>query len=190
MLEPVTIPLSKPITVIDQEYTSVTLRPPVAKDINKAGYPLKFTAEGGTDVVAPAMSRMIATLGGIITPENVDGLPAYDWQQCCLTVMGFFAPPAGVKPLLDTIKFKEPTGKDIAEAGYPLKFSPAGTDIDAVAMSRMIGVLTGLGADDVDRIAGYDWQDCCLTVVGFFAPPATRKISSGDTSNSPAGGAT
>ena len=96
MSEPVTIALSRPIRMIDDMRTTITLNEPTGKQIAKAGYPLIFSADGVTEFNAASMSKMIAAIGNF-TEEAVDRLPAYDWQNCALAVMGFFAPPENPK---------------------------------------------------------------------------------------------
>lgn len=92
MNEPVTVKLTRPLIIIDQPVTSLTLREPTGKDIVASGYPLKFTAEGGTEVDAAAMSKLIARIGNVPI-RAMEAIPGADWQSCCLVTMGFFAPP-------------------------------------------------------------------------------------------------
>lgn len=92
MADPVVVKLTRPLMIIDQSVTSLTLREPTGKDMVECGYPLKFNAEGGTEVDAKSMSKLIAKIGNL-TLLAMDALPAADWQACCLVTMGFFALP-------------------------------------------------------------------------------------------------
>ena len=89
MSETVTISLSRPIVNIDQTLTSVTIREPTGKDIAAAGYPLRFGADGVTEVDAKVMNTLIARLANL-TVRAMDTMPAGDWQNCCLVTMSFF----------------------------------------------------------------------------------------------------
>ncbi len=93
MVDTVTVKLTRPVVNIDQTITSVTLRQPTGRDLVACGYPLKFTAEGGTEVDAASMHKLIGRIGNI-SNLAMDNLPAADWQACCLECMGFFAIPA------------------------------------------------------------------------------------------------
>jgi hypothetical protein len=100
MNDPVTIKLSRPLVIIDQPVTSLTLREPTGRDIVASGYPLKFSGEGGTEVHADAMSKLIARIGNVPV-RAMEAMPATDWQACCLEVMGFFALPASLETSSD-----------------------------------------------------------------------------------------
>jgi hypothetical protein len=96
MADPVTIQLSRPLNVIGTDRTSLDLREPTGKDITAAGYPIRFT-DAGTEVDAKSMSRLIAQVASV-PAANIDMLPACDWQQACLALMGFFAPQERTEP--------------------------------------------------------------------------------------------
>jgi Phage tail assembly chaperone proteins, E, or 41 or 14 len=68
---------------------------------------------------------------------------------------------------------REPTGNDLVAAGYPLSFGVGNrTEVDAGAMTRLIGKVSGIPEANVGMLPACDWQACCLVVMGFFAPPA------------------
>jgi hypothetical protein len=71
-----------------------------------------------------------------------------------------------------TLSLREPTGNDLVEAGYPLSFGTGTrTEVDAAAMTRLIGKVAGTPEVNIRMLAACDWQACCLAVMGFFAMP-------------------
>jgi hypothetical protein len=93
MIDPVAVRLSRPLTAIDQTFVELKVREPTGDDLIRAGYPLRFADNGTTEVDAAAMSRLIGVCAGIPS-TSVASMPARDWQQICLVLMSFFAPPA------------------------------------------------------------------------------------------------
>lgn len=89
MSESVTITLSRPLINIDQTLTSVTLREPTGKDMVATGYPIRFGADGSSEVDAKAMNSLIARIGNL-SIRAMESMPAGDWQNCCLVTMSFF----------------------------------------------------------------------------------------------------
>lgn len=95
MTEPVTVTLSRPLTVIDQERTSLTIREPLADDLAICGLPFRVSGGEAVDINADAVKKLIARLAGI--PANAAGkLPAIDYMACLPVIMGFFGaePPS------------------------------------------------------------------------------------------------
>ncbi len=84
----IVVPLSRPLKVIDQTLTELSLREMTGEDLSDAGYPTRFTAKGATEFDAPAMTRMIARLAGVpLTAANA--LPARDWNRCAMAISAF-----------------------------------------------------------------------------------------------------
>jgi hypothetical protein len=76
------------IRVIDRDFPELTLRDPVGGDLAAAGYPMRFTGKGATEIDTDATAALIARLAGV--PRTaIDALPIGDWQACMQAVTGF-----------------------------------------------------------------------------------------------------
>jgi hypothetical protein len=85
---PATVKLSRTIRVIDRDFAELTLRDPVGGDLAAAGYPMRFTGKGATEIDADATATLIARLAGV--PRTaVDALPIADWQACMVVITAF-----------------------------------------------------------------------------------------------------
>lgn len=101
MSDPVTVPLSKPITAHGEEVAALTLQPPTTRQIIELGLPtLIVTNAGGdvglevrTQVVARYVSRLAA-----IPMSSVEALAPADFSACTGAVMGFFGESGAVTP--------------------------------------------------------------------------------------------
>lgn len=88
------------------------------------------------------------------------------------------------------LTFREPNGKDLVVAGYPIRFGDGdATEIDARATTILIARLASIPVDSAERLAVPDWVACMRTVMGFFGVRAPAATSSTDTSSAPASGA-
>ena len=86
---PAALLLSRPVQVLGQMVTSVSLREGNGLDISEAGFPMRFGREGETSIDGKAMTRMIARLAG--WPEtSVQAMSFGDWSACAGIVAGFF----------------------------------------------------------------------------------------------------
>lgn len=86
------VTLSHPLRVLKDDVAELTFREPTGADLVKCGYPMRFNGDGMTEVVTPAMSKMIAALAGI-PPVSVERLSVPDWNACMTVVMDFFGAP-------------------------------------------------------------------------------------------------
>jgi len=72
------------------------------------------------------------------------------------------------------LSFREPTGGDLCESGYPFKLS-RGSDgetvrlFDAPAITQLISRLASVPLSAAKALGVLDWNDCMDTVAGFFA---------------------
>jgi len=74
------------------------------------------------------------------------------------------------------LKFREPTGGDIARAGNPviLDFSkdPPGFTYDVKAMELMMAMLAAVPPTTIKAMHPKDWENGALMLAGFFVPDA------------------
>lgn len=74
------------------------------------------------------------------------------------------------------LKFREPTGGDIARTGNPvvLDFSkdPPGFNYDAKAMEAMMSTLAAVPPSTIRALHPKDWQNGAIMLAGFFVPDA------------------
>ena len=96
-----TIPLSRPIRVIDRDVAALTLREPTGKDLVRAGYPVRIHGGGAVEVDAGAMTKMIARLADV-PADSIERLAAPDWNACMAVVMGFFGASTAPTSSTDT----------------------------------------------------------------------------------------
>lgn len=101
---PVTIKLSKPITIAGAEAGELNLREPLGANVRLCGETHTFQYPGGeaaaiTRVDTEVIARYIATLAGI-SPAAVNQLAAPDFNACEVAILGFFRPgaPASSSP--------------------------------------------------------------------------------------------
>jgi hypothetical protein len=74
-----------------------------------------------------------------------------------------------LEELRQTITLREPTGDDLEQAGYPMRFDPKGrTEIDTPSMSKMIARLAGIPDTAVSGMAASDWSKCSTRIAGFL----------------------
>jgi hypothetical protein len=94
------------------------------------------------------------------------------------------------KTEIHEIKLREPTGRDVREAGVPLIFSADGTfRVDAQSMAAMVARLSDHSLATLDELSVGDWMRCQEAVLPFFGEEApTAAPSSGDASTSPGSG--
>jgi hypothetical protein len=85
---PATVKLSRTVRVIDRDFAELTLRDPVGGDLAAAGYPMRFTGKGTTEIDTDATATLIARLAGV--PRTaIDALPVVDWQSCMVAITAF-----------------------------------------------------------------------------------------------------
>ena len=86
--EKTTVTLSKPIEHAGDEIVEISLREMTTADITKCGYPIQILDGGASLPNAPAISALIARLGGL-PPSVVGKLSARDFNACMGVVLGF-----------------------------------------------------------------------------------------------------
>jgi hypothetical protein len=80
--------------------------------------------------------------------------------------------------MVSSFTLRDPTGKDMAEAGYPTRFDSVGnTTIDARVMTRFIARLAGVPVTAVEEMSGADWNRCALEVMDFLGGGAAESSS-------------
>jgi hypothetical protein len=94
--DPLTVNLSKPITVIGQTVSQLTLVPPLGFQLMKAGATLRIITATGSDEVSveinpAAMGKMISACFNIPF-RTVEDLPAVDFMACSSKLMPFLVP--------------------------------------------------------------------------------------------------
>ena len=92
-MNPITVPLQAPLKTPRGMESALTLRPMTGKDLRQAGYPFAFRADGGTEIIAPALGNMIALLASVPS-ATVDAMTPADFNACAMAIMGFFTPAA------------------------------------------------------------------------------------------------
>ena len=104
------------------------------------------------------------------------------------TTITLSKPIIAIDQTFASLTLRDPVGEDLA-GGYPVRFSGDGkTEIDATAMTILIGRLAGVPRSSVAKLPLGDWNECMKAVMDFLAP--TAPTSSTDISNAPASGAT
>lgn len=91
------IPLKKPITAHGEQVNSLTLRPPVTKDVIELGYPTLIVMTGdepAVEIRAKVVAKYISRLASI-PMGAVESLDIGDHQVLTGVVMGFFGQDAG-----------------------------------------------------------------------------------------------
>jgi hypothetical protein len=84
---PYTRALQKPVAVLTQTVTSITLREPTGADLASAGTPALIGVRG-LEIDAPRMNALIGRLAGI--PDTaVATMDARDVYACSLRIAGF-----------------------------------------------------------------------------------------------------
>ena len=80
------------------------------------------------------------------------------------------------------LKFREPTGGDIASVGNPVSvdFSqdPPKISYDAKAMTQMLAALATVPPSTIKNLTARDWETAALMVTSFFLPDLQRISSS------------
>ena len=75
---------------------------------------------------------------------------------------------------ISSLFFREPTGADIANVGFPLKFDfttdPPGVDLHEQKMEAMMVRLAAIPPSSVRLLSTRDWATCAWRVAGFFMP--------------------
>ncbi len=86
------ITLTRAVTAIDRELTEITLREPTGADLVKAGYPMRFTGSGASEIDANAMTALMARLGNV-PRGTMEAMAFGDWNRCMLAVLAFLGVP-------------------------------------------------------------------------------------------------
>jgi hypothetical protein len=96
MNEPVTQTLSKPIEVIDQTVSSVTIMPPTGRHLMKAGPVMRLiyndeTGESAVEINPDKMGKLISVCCNI-PMRSVEQMDASDFVACSNAITVFLAP--------------------------------------------------------------------------------------------------
>jgi hypothetical protein len=79
------------------------------------------------------------------------------------------------------LKFREPTGADIANCGNPVNvdFSqdPPKITYDGKAMTAMLALLATVPPSTIRNLTAKDWETAALLVTDFFLPDLRRIVS-------------
>jgi hypothetical protein len=75
----------------NEEVHEISFREPTAADIIRNGNPCRIDADWEIIIDDRKMAAMVATLGGILTPE-VERLDPRDFASCAFRLRGFFLP--------------------------------------------------------------------------------------------------
>lgn len=89
---PVTLTLKTPVQAHGGMITALTLREPTGKDIRTAGLPYNLAADGGINIAAGPMGKMLSALAEV-PPSTIDMLAAPDWNAAAMVVLGFITGP-------------------------------------------------------------------------------------------------
>jgi hypothetical protein len=101
MSDPVTVKLSRAITVIGREFDQLQFREPVGNDLVECGMTGVTSADGTTKLDPAAMGKLIGKLAGI-PAASVGLLPVRDWIACAAAVSSFFADTPSSSSSTDT----------------------------------------------------------------------------------------
>lgn len=87
-------------------------------------------------------------------------------------ILKLTTPVPGEDGQITALELREPTGKDIRQAGVPFAMTEgADIKIDAEAMHKMITALSGQAGFVIDRLSAADWNAAMGAVMGFFGAP-------------------
>ncbi len=71
------------------------------------------------------------------------------------------------------LKLREPNGNDLAECGYPLRFTPDGSfEFLAKPMTALIARLAGVPLTTVQSLRAGEWSLCAGVIGGFLGAGA------------------
>lgn len=95
---PVTVTLSKPIDVIGQTVSSVTINPPLGRHLMKAGAVMRFTTRDDTgetsvEINPDGMGKLLGACANLPV-RSVEAMAASDFMACSGILMIFLAPTA------------------------------------------------------------------------------------------------
>lgn len=91
-----------------------------------------------------------------------------------MTTITLSRPITSIDREMTELTLREPNGHDLVKSGYPIRFGASeATEVDAGAMTILIGRLAGVPYDVVAKLPVGDWNACMGAVMGFFgASPA------------------
>ena len=94
-MEKITVTLSRPIKLGEQEISEIAFREPTGADIRSCGYPITIKDEGQSfEINAAAMHRMMAALSDL--PSKIfDRLALRDWNKCSQALLPFLGGEEG-----------------------------------------------------------------------------------------------
>lgn len=70
---------------------------------------------------------------------------------------------------VDTLRFREPTGADIAKVGFPMSFGADGSaTFDGPKMSAMMAALADVPPSTIKALSARDWVACAAVLGPFF----------------------
>lgn len=75
----------------NEELHEISFREPTAADIIRNGNPCRIASDWEIIIDDRKMAAMLATLGGILTPE-IERLDPRDFASCAFRLRGFFLP--------------------------------------------------------------------------------------------------
>ncbi len=101
-MEAVNIPLTQPIKAHGKDLDGITLRPLIAGDLRRQGFPFLMRGQGATvteQMDAPVLSGLIGDLAGIPT-SSVDQMQPRDWMEAVNVIRSFLlgSNPDGSSP--------------------------------------------------------------------------------------------
>ena len=82
-------------------------------------------------------------------------------------------PVRSVDRELTELVMREPTGRDLAESGFPTRVREGGAiEIDPVAVNKLGARLCGVGRPTIESLRMADWNAVMTAILGFLGDTA------------------
>lgn len=106
-------------------------------------------------------------------PPPADAAPAPPATPGFATVK-LSRPLTAIDRILTELSFREPTGADICDIGFPQR---GGGGVDGALMTAFIARLAGIPLTSARALSAADWTKCTNAISDFFVPTAEPSSS-------------